>query len=105
MQGELVKLGHRSQRDIAELDSVFAIKNGARNMRRWDTEVPVLRREFPDVRNHLMHGFQLRISPIGGRGSGVIWAGWGLGGENAVQCAQCCRQAGGADCAESDQEA
>ena len=36
---------------------------------------------------------------------GVIWPGWGLGGENAVQCAQCCRQAGGADCAESDQEA
>jgi hypothetical protein len=38
---------------------------------------------------------------IGGR----YLAGLGLGGENAVQYAQCRRQAGGADCAESDQEA
>lgn len=37
------------QLKIAELDSVFAIKNGVRNMRRWDTEVPVLRKEFPDL--------------------------------------------------------
>lgn len=37
------------QLKIAELDSVFAIKNGVRNMRRWDTEVPVLRSEFPDL--------------------------------------------------------
>lgn len=37
------------QLKIAELESVFAIKNGVRNMRRWDTEVPVLRREFPDL--------------------------------------------------------
>ena len=36
---------------------------------------------------------------------GVTRARLGLGGENAVQCAQCGRQAGGADCAESDQEA
>lgn len=37
------------QRKIAELESVFATKNGVRNMRRWDTEVPVLRREFPEL--------------------------------------------------------
>lgn len=37
------------QLKIAALDSVFAIKNGVRNMRRWDTEVPVLRRDFPEL--------------------------------------------------------
>lgn len=41
--------GLEEQLAIAALDSVFAIKNGVRNMRRWDTEVPVLRREFPDL--------------------------------------------------------
>ena len=35
----------------------------------------------------------------------AVCIGGGLGGENAVQCPQCRRQAGGADRAESDQEA
>lgn len=35
--------------DIAALPGVFAIKNGVRNMRRWDTEIPVLRRERPQL--------------------------------------------------------
>ena len=41
-----------------------------------------------------------RAAEIAGEGPA-----WGLGGENAAQGAQCCRQTGGADCAESDQEA
>ncbi|MFX4370077.1 dihydrodipicolinate synthase family protein, partial [Acinetobacter baumannii] len=28
---------------------VVATKNGVRNMRRWDTEIPVLRNAFPDL--------------------------------------------------------
>jgi len=32
---------------IAALPGVVATKNGVRNMKRWDTEIPVLRREFP----------------------------------------------------------
>jgi len=28
---------------------VFAMKNGVRNMRRWDTEIPVIRRERPGL--------------------------------------------------------
>jgi 4-hydroxy-tetrahydrodipicolinate synthase len=28
---------------------VFAMKNGVRNMRRWDTEIPVVRRERPNL--------------------------------------------------------
>lgn len=35
--------------DIAALPGVFAMKNGVRNMRRWDTEIPVIRRERPDL--------------------------------------------------------
>lgn len=38
-----------TQLEIAAQPGVFAIKNGVRNMRRWDTEVPVLRREHPDL--------------------------------------------------------
>jgi 4-hydroxy-tetrahydrodipicolinate synthase len=34
---------------IASLPGVVATKNGVRNMRRWDTEIPVLRKEFPDL--------------------------------------------------------
>jgi 4-hydroxy-tetrahydrodipicolinate synthase len=34
---------------IAALPGVVATKNGVRNMKRWDTEVPVLRREFPNL--------------------------------------------------------
>ncbi|KAL0257654.1 hypothetical protein SLS55_006817 [Diplodia seriata] len=35
--------------DIAALPGVFAMKNGVRNMRRWDTEIPVIRRERPEL--------------------------------------------------------
>lgn len=38
-----------AQLEIAAQPGVFATKNGVRNMRRWDTEIPVLRREFPDL--------------------------------------------------------
>ena len=47
--------------DICSLDSVVAMKNGVRNMRRWDTELPVIRREFPRLKimtchdEYLMH--------------------------------------------------
>jgi 4-hydroxy-tetrahydrodipicolinate synthase len=39
----------QTQLDIAALPGVFAMKNGVRNMRRWDTEIPVIRRERPDL--------------------------------------------------------
>ncbi|MBR0565453.1 dihydrodipicolinate synthase family protein [Azoarcus sp. L1K30] len=35
--------------EIAALPGVFAMKNGVRNMRRWDTEIPVIRKERPDL--------------------------------------------------------
>jgi 4-hydroxy-tetrahydrodipicolinate synthase len=38
-----------TQLDIAEQPGVFAMKNGVRNMRRWDTEIPVVRRERPNL--------------------------------------------------------
>jgi 4-hydroxy-tetrahydrodipicolinate synthase len=38
-----------TQLEIAAQPGVFATKNGVRNMRRWDTEIPVLRREHPDL--------------------------------------------------------
>ena len=38
-----------TQLEIAAQPGVFATKNGVRNMRRWDTEIPVLRRENPDL--------------------------------------------------------
>ncbi len=38
-----------TQLAIAALPGVVATKNGVRNMKRWDTEIPVLRREFPDL--------------------------------------------------------
>ena len=36
-----------TQLEIASQSGVVATKNGVRNMRRWDTEIPVLRAEFP----------------------------------------------------------
>ncbi len=39
----------QTQLDIAAQPGVFAMKNGVRNMRRWDTEIPVIRRERPDL--------------------------------------------------------
>ncbi|GJC78667.1 dihydrodipicolinate synthetase family protein [Colletotrichum tofieldiae] len=35
--------------DISAQPGVFAMKNGVRNMRRWDTEIPVIRQERPDL--------------------------------------------------------
>jgi 4-hydroxy-tetrahydrodipicolinate synthase len=35
--------------ELCALPGVFAIKDGARDMVRWDVETPVIRREFPDV--------------------------------------------------------
>lgn len=35
--------------DISAQPGVFAMKNGVRNMKRWDTEIPVIRRERPDL--------------------------------------------------------
>lgn len=35
--------------DISAQPGVFAMKNGVRNVRRWDTEIPVIRRERPDL--------------------------------------------------------
>ena len=35
--------------DIAAQPGVIAMKNGVRNMRRWDTEIPVIRRERPEL--------------------------------------------------------
>ena len=39
----------QTQLEIAAQSGVFATKNGVRNMRRWDTEMPVLRAENPDL--------------------------------------------------------
>ena len=50
-----------TQLDIAAQPGVFATKNGVRNMRRWDTDIPVLRAERPDLQilschdEYLMH--------------------------------------------------
>lgn len=35
--------------DIAAQPGVFAMKNGVRNMRRWDVEIPIIRRERPNL--------------------------------------------------------
>ncbi|TQN72290.1 putative 2-dehydro-3-deoxy-D-pentonate aldolase YjhH [Colletotrichum shisoi] len=35
--------------DISAQPGVFAMKNGVRNKRRWDTEIPVIRKERPDL--------------------------------------------------------
>ena len=39
----------QTQLEIAAQPGVVATKNGVRNMRRWDTEIPVLRAEFPEL--------------------------------------------------------
>ncbi len=38
-----------TQLEIAAQPGVFATKNGVRNMRRWYTEIPALRREHPEL--------------------------------------------------------
>ncbi|USP12422.1 dihydrodipicolinate synthase family protein [Vibrio gazogenes] len=35
--------------DIAKQPGVIAMKNGVRNMRRWDTEIPIIRRECSEL--------------------------------------------------------
>ena len=35
--------------DISALPGVFAMKNGVRNMRRWDTEIPIIRQQRPEL--------------------------------------------------------
>ncbi len=51
----------QTQLDIAALPGVFAMKNGVRNMKRWDREIPVIRRERPELQiltchdEYLMH--------------------------------------------------
>jgi 4-hydroxy-tetrahydrodipicolinate synthase len=39
----------QTQLEIAAQPGVVATKNGVRNMKRWDTEIPVLRNEFPEL--------------------------------------------------------
>lgn len=39
----------KTQLEIAAQPGVVATKNGVRNMKRWDTEIPVLRNEQPDL--------------------------------------------------------
>jgi 4-hydroxy-tetrahydrodipicolinate synthase len=39
----------QTQLEIAAQPGVFAMKNGVRNMKRWDTEIPVIRRERPNL--------------------------------------------------------
>jgi 4-hydroxy-tetrahydrodipicolinate synthase len=38
-----------TQLDIAAQPGVFAMKNGVRNMKRWDREIPVIRKERPNL--------------------------------------------------------
>lgn len=38
-----------TQLEIAAQPGVFAMKNGVRNMKRWDREIPVIRKERPDL--------------------------------------------------------
>ncbi|MDQ2693940.1 MAG: dihydrodipicolinate synthase family protein [Pseudomonadota bacterium] len=44
-----------TQLDIAAQPGVFAMKNGVRNMSRWDSEIPVIRRERPDLQIYTCH--------------------------------------------------
>src|SRR6476660_10323342 len=44
-----------TQLEIAGQEGVFWTKNGVRNMRRWDTEIPVLRAEYPDLQIFSCH--------------------------------------------------
>ncbi|CRK20248.1 4-hydroxy-tetrahydrodipicolinate synthase like protein [Verticillium longisporum] len=41
--------------DISAQPGVFAMKNGVRNMRRWDTEIPVIRKQRPDLQTLTCH--------------------------------------------------
>lgn len=43
------KYNLKTQLEIAAQPGVVATKNGVRNMKRWDTEIPVLRKTFPEL--------------------------------------------------------
>ena len=45
----------KTQLEICALPGVVATKNGVRNMRRWYTDIPTLRREFPDLQITTCH--------------------------------------------------
>ena len=44
-----------TQLEIAAQPGVFAMKNGVRNMKRWDTEIPVIRSERPNLQIFTCH--------------------------------------------------
>jgi 4-hydroxy-tetrahydrodipicolinate synthase len=44
-----------TQLEISAQPGVFAMKNGVRNMKRWDTEIPVIRRERPNLQIYTCH--------------------------------------------------
>lgn len=45
----------KTQLEIAALPGVVATKNGVRDMKRWYTEIPTLRREFPELQVTTCH--------------------------------------------------
>lgn len=45
----------KTQLEIAALPGVVATKNGVRDMKRWYTEIPTLRREFPELQITTCH--------------------------------------------------
>jgi 4-hydroxy-tetrahydrodipicolinate synthase len=50
-----------TQLDVTAQPGVFAMKNGVRDMRRWDTEIPAVRRERPSLQILTCHDEYLRI--------------------------------------------
>jgi 4-hydroxy-tetrahydrodipicolinate synthase len=61
-----------TQLEIAGQEGVFATKNGVRNMKRWDTEIPVLRATYPDLQiltchdEYLLHTmFDVDVALVG----------------------------------------
>lgn len=44
-----------TQLEIAAQPGVFAMKNGVRNMTRWDREIPVIRKERPNLQIYTCH--------------------------------------------------
>lgn len=56
----------QTQLDIAAQPGVFAMKNGVRNMKRWDREIPVIRAERPDLQILTCHDEYLLASMVQG---------------------------------------
>ena len=65
----------QTQVEIAAQPGVFATKNGVRNMRRWDTEMPVLRAENPDLQILTCHDEYLLHTMFDGDGALVGYGG------------------------------